>query len=222
MLTELMPPPVRSPRSTRADSTREALLSAAEQLIAERGVEAVTHRQIVEAAGQGNNAAVAYHFGTKKELVRAIEASHAGHIEELRTARVADTDDSAGLRDWVGCLVQPLTDHLASLPAPTWYARFAAQVMTDPTYRRVVTKSALESESLRHVIDRIGHGIPELPRHVRSERNIMMRTVLMYTCAEIERGFADDGNGPRPDWPRAGRSLVDAIAGLWQAPVSDR
>lgn len=215
-----MPTSIRGPRSARADGTREALLVAAERLIAEHGVEAVTHRQIVEAAGQGNNAAVAYHFGTKKDLVRAIDDSHAGHIEELRTARVASTGDSAGLHDWVGCLVQPLTDHLASLARPTWYARFAAQVMTDPTYRRVVTKNALESESLRRVVDRIGGAVPELPRNVRTERTIMMRTMLMYTCAEIERGFAEGSREPRADWPGAGRGLVDAIAGLWQAPVS--
>jgi AcrR family transcriptional regulator len=215
-----MPTSVRGPRSARAEGTRGALLCAAERLIAERGVEAVTHRQIVDAAGQGNNAAVAYHFGTKKDLVLAIEASHVGHIEELRITRVAATGDSTELRDWVGCLVQPLTDHLASLTGPTWYARFAAQVMTDPTYRRVVTKSALESESLRRVIDRIGRGIPELPKHVRAERNIMMRTMLMYTCAEIERGFAEGSTAPRSDWSGANQGLVDAIAGLWQAPTT--
>ncbi len=215
-----MPTPTRSPRSARADSTREALLSAAERLIAEHGVEAVTHRQIVEAAGQGNNAAVAYHFGTKKDLVRAIDDSHAGHIEQLRAGRVTATGDSTQLRDWVGCLVQPLTDHLASLPRPTWYARFAAQVMTDPTYRRVVTMNALESASLRHVVDRIGRAVPELAKHVRAERNIMMRTMLMYTCAEIERGFADGSAGPRPDWPGAAGGLIDGIVGLWQAPAS--
>lgn len=216
-----MPPSLRSSRSTRADGTREALLAAAERLIAEHGVEAVTHRQIVDAAGQGNNAAVAYHFGTKKELVRAIDDSHAGHIEQLRAARVAGIGDSAKLRDWVSSLVQPLTDHLASLPGPTWYARFAAQVMTDPTYRRVVTDNALESRSLRHVVDGIGRGVPELPKHVRAERNIMMRTMLMYTCAELERGFAEGGSGPHPDWPGAGHGLVDAIVGLWQAPATD-
>lgn len=217
-----MPAPTRGSRSTRADGTREALLDAAERLIAEHGVEAVTHRQIVEAAGQGNNAAVAYHFGTKKDLVRAIDDSHAGHIEELRAQRVAATGDSVRLRDWVGCLVQPLTDHLASLPGPTWYARFAAQVMTDPTYRRVVTANALESASLRHVVDGIGRGVPELAKHIRAERTLMMRTMLMYTCAEIERGFADATGGPRPDWADAGHGLVDAIVGLWQAPVTAR
>src|SRR5690625_1208042 len=99
--------------TARADSTRGALLTAAERLFAEHGVEAVTHRQIVEAAGQKNNAAVAYHFGTKKDLVRAIHDSHATYIEELRAVRVAETGDSAELRDWVSCLVHPLTDYLA-------------------------------------------------------------------------------------------------------------
>ncbi|MEB3034384.1 TetR/AcrR family transcriptional regulator [[Mycobacterium] nativiensis] len=215
-----MPTSTRSPRSSRAGSTREALLGAAERLIAERGVESVTHRQIIDAAGQGNNAAVAYHFGTKKDLVRAIDASHAGYIEELRSGRVAAAGDSPELRDWVGCLVRPLTDHLAALPGPTWYARFAAQVMTTPAYRRVLTEDALESATLRHVVDRIGHAVPELPRHVRAERAIMMRTMLMYTCAELERGFAEGSRGPRADWRGAAHGLVDGIVGLWQAAAS--
>lgn len=215
-----MPASTRSRGSARADSTRGALLSAAERLFAEHGVEAVTHRQIVDAAGQGNNAAVAYHFGTKKDLVRAIDESHAAFIEDLRTTRIAATGDSADLRDWVNCLVHPLTDYLAALPGPTWYARFAAQVMTDPTYQRVVTKNALESESMRHVVDRIGR-IPKLPKHIREERVIMMRTMLVYTCAAIERGFAEGTKGPRADWHGAASGLVDGIVGLWQAPVTE-
>ncbi|WP_329309835.1 hypothetical protein [Streptomyces sp. NBC_01262] len=38
----------------------------------ERGVYAVANRQVSEAAGQGNNTAVGYHFGTKADLVRAM------------------------------------------------------------------------------------------------------------------------------------------------------
>ena len=34
---------------------------------------AVSNRQISEAAGQGNNAAACYHFGTRTDLLRAIE-----------------------------------------------------------------------------------------------------------------------------------------------------
>ena len=79
----------RSVRADRASTTQEAILKAAERLYAEHGVFAVSNRQVSEAAGQGNNAAVGYHFGTKADLVRAIEHKHRGPIEELRQQRIA-------------------------------------------------------------------------------------------------------------------------------------
>src|SRR6478736_6380215 len=106
----------RSGRTDRADGTREAILTAAERLFAEHGVFAVSNRQVSEAAGQGNNAAVGYHFGTKTDLVRAIEHKHAVPVEKLREDRIAAMPESGiGLRDWVECLVLPLTDHLTEL-----------------------------------------------------------------------------------------------------------
>src|SRR6201990_3466950 len=102
----------RTVRADRASSTQEAILKAAERLYAEHGVFAVSNRQVSEAAGQGNNAAVGYHFGTKTDLVRAIEQKHRASIERLLERMVTATADSADLRDWVGCLVCPLTEHL--------------------------------------------------------------------------------------------------------------
>ncbi|MGO4759077.1 TetR family transcriptional regulator, partial [Streptomyces sp. 2MCAF27] len=61
----------RTARAEQVSATRELILTAAERLFAERGVYAVSNRQVSEAAGQGNNAAVGYHFGTKADLVRA-------------------------------------------------------------------------------------------------------------------------------------------------------
>src|SRR5689334_11875996 len=114
----------------RAHPTRELILAAAERLFAEHGVFAVSNRQVSEAAGQGNNTAVGYHFGTKADLVRAIARKHAEQIERLRLRMVAEIEP-ADARDWVSCLVRPVTDHLAALGSPTWFARFGAQVMTD-------------------------------------------------------------------------------------------
>src|ERR1700692_1340683 len=61
---------------------------------------AVSNRQISEAAGQGNNAAACYHFGTRTDLLRAIESKHREPIEELRAQMIGDVGDSAELRDW--------------------------------------------------------------------------------------------------------------------------
>jgi AcrR family transcriptional regulator len=209
----------RIARSDRSTSTREAILSAAEVLFAERGMYAVSNRQISEAAGQGNNAAACYHFGTRTDLLRAIESRHREPIDELRAQMLTSIEDSTDLRDWVGALVRPLTDHLQALGTPSWYARFAAQAMADPTYRHVVTKDALASPLLVRTIDGINRCLPDLPRRVRSERMVMVRNLLMHTCAEHESALAEHGPRSRSAWPVAGEGLVDAIVGLWRAPV---
>jgi AcrR family transcriptional regulator len=213
--------PGRSTRTDRASLTREAILTAAERLFAEHGVFAVSNRQVSEAAGQGNNAAVGYHFGTKTDLVRAIEHKHAVPVEKLRADRVATiAGESADLRDWVECLVLPLTDHLTALGNPTWYARFAAQVMADPAYQKTVTRDALTLPALVIVLEGINRCLPDLPGHVRMERNIMARNLLMHTCAEYERALAEGSALPLTNWRMAASGLVDAIVGLWLAPVT--
>ena len=209
----------RTVRSDRSTGTREAILSAAEWLFAERGMYAVSNRQISEAAGQGNNAAACYHFGTRTDLLRAIESKHREPIEKLRAQMISDVGDSAELRDWVGTLVRPLTEHLAALGTPSWYARFAAQAMADPTYRHVVTRDALTSPMLMQTIDGINRCLPDLPKRVRSERIVMVRNLLMHTCAEHEGALAEHGPKSRSAWPVAGEGLIDAIVGLWCAPV---
>ena len=62
---------------------------------------AVSNRQISEAAGQGNNAAACYHFGSRTDLLRAIESKYREPIEGLRAQMLADIGDSTELRDWV-------------------------------------------------------------------------------------------------------------------------
>jgi AcrR family transcriptional regulator len=206
-------------RNDRSTGTREVILAAAERLFAERGMHGVSNRQISEAAGQGNNAAACYHFGTRTDLLRAIESKHRVPIEELRAQMLADIAHSNELRDWVGTLVRPLTDHLTALGSPSWYARFAAQAMADPTYRQVVTKDALGSTGLVQAIDGINHCLPDLPKRVRFERMVMARNLLMHTCAEHEGELAEHGPRARSAWPVAAEGLIDAIVGLWRAPV---
>lgn len=210
----------RGSRTDRAILTREAILAAAERLFAEHGVFAVSNRQVSEAAGQGNNAAVGYHFGTKTDLVRAIEHKHAVPVEKLREQRIAEMGGRGDLRAWVGCLVLPMTDHLTVLGNPTWYARFAAQVMADPAYSQTVTMDALALPALVEVVGGINRCLPDLPADVRAERNIMARNLLIHTCAERERALAEGAPFPRSTWSAAASGLMDAIVGLWMAPVT--
>lgn len=212
----------RTAGSTRAEATRELILATAERLFAEHGVAAVSNRQVSEAAGQGNNTAVGYHFGTKVDLVRAIVRKHNRRIEQLREEMVARLDGSADVRDWVACVVRPSTRYLADLGAPTWFGRFSAQVMTDPAYRDIMVAESLESPSLQRATDGVDTCLPEMPLAVRLERRDMVRQLMVHMVAERERALAEGEPTPRASWDDAADGLIDAIVGLLLAPVGDR
>ncbi|UOX89208.1 TetR family transcriptional regulator [Amycolatopsis sp. FBCC-B4732] len=205
----------------RAQATRELILTVAERLYAEHGVLAVSNRQISEVAGQGNNTAVGYHFGTRADLVRAIARRHSARVEELRQGMLAELGGRAGLRDWVRCLVHPSTEYLATAGPPSWFARFTAQVMTEPSLRAVVAAETLSSPSLARTVEGLARCLPELPPDVRAERNAMTRQLLIHTMAERERALAEGGDTPRSTWREVATGLTDALAGLWLAPVTN-
>ncbi|MGH3378987.1 MAG: TetR/AcrR family transcriptional regulator [Actinoallomurus sp.] len=212
--------PGKPVRTDRVSATREAILTTAERLFAESGMYTVSNRQISEAAGQGNTAAVGYHFGSKADLVRAIVRSHTVRIERLRVGVVAEVTGSTEVRDWVTCLVRPAMEYLAGLGNPTWFARFGAQVMTDPALREIMTEESLGSPSLTHTVDGLNRCLPALPADVRAERADMARQLMVHMCAERERALAEGTPTPRNSWHDAATGLIDAITGLWLAPVT--
>jgi len=211
---------VRSRRTGRAEETRELILAVAERLFAQHGVVAISNRQISDAAGQGNNTAVGYHFGTKTDLVRAIVGRHSEQVEGLRQQLLERQDGGWAARDWVACLVRPVTDHLATLGGPTWYARFLAQVLTDPALRRIVIDDALTAPPMQATIDGLCRSLPDLPQPIRAERNDMARNLIVHMCAERERAMADGTSLPGTTWETTASGLIDAIVGLLLAPVT--
>ena len=213
----------RAPGAARADrnaATRDLILDAAERLFAEHGVFAVSNRQVGEAAGQGNTAVVGYHFGTKADLVRAIVRGHQQQIEQARAGMLEALGPEAGVRDRIGCLVRPNTTHLASLTGPTWYARFGAQVMTDPVLREIMIDEAMTSPSLQQILDGLDRCLPALPAQVRTERGDIGRHLIVHMLAERERAVAEGTPTPRATWDDAATGLIDALTAVWTAPTT--
>ncbi|MFB4425931.1 TetR/AcrR family transcriptional regulator [Streptomyces sp. QL37] len=211
------------PRSGRGAGTREAIMTAAERLYAEHGLSNVSNRQIGEAAGQGNNTVVSYHFGSRATLVRAIMAKHGTDVDAIRARHVEAAGDSTDLRDWVRCLVRPVTDHHAALGVPSWHARFAAQVMTDPLMRTLVADESLTRDSLRRTLQGLGACLHDIvPPEIRPARAEMARHLITHTCAERERSLAEGPVRPGSSWERTADALEDALAGLLAAPTTRR
>jgi AcrR family transcriptional regulator len=210
----------KTERVDRASITRGTILAAAERLFAEHGVHGVSNRQVSEAAGQGNNAAVNYHFGTKTDLVRAITRKHITRIEQLRAGMVEGVTDDGDLRQWVACLVRPTTAYLQELGSPTWFARFSAQVTTDPVLREIMAEESRPSAALARTIEGFRQCSPDLPADVRAERGDMARHLLLHMTAERERALAEGVPTVRDTWRETAIGLIDGITGLWRAPVT--
>jgi AcrR family transcriptional regulator len=209
-------------KSDRGAETRELILVTAERLFAENGVEAVSNRQVSEAAGQSNNFAVGYHFGSKDDLVVAIMRRHTEPMERRRTEMLAQVTGSPDLRDWMSCLVRPTTEHLASLGSPSWYARFLAQMTTHPALREFVRNEVVSSRTMQQISEGILRLVPRLPEDVWRDRSDMSRLLIVHMCAERERALHEGTARPHSTWESTASGLVDALVGLWLAPVSAR
>lgn len=204
----------------RSEATRTAILDAAERLFAEEGIERVSHRRISAAAGQGNNAAVGYHFGTTADLVEAVVDRRRAAIDAVRSQMVGRIEGSTDVRDWVGCLVRPTTVVLESLGSPTWFARMSAQLTADPRRHGLYVDHVMRSEPLRRTVDGFRACLPDLPPAVQRERSDMARLLTVHVVAEHETALAEGRPTARASWAECGDGLVDALVGLWTAPVT--
>jgi AcrR family transcriptional regulator len=103
------------------------LITTAEELYGRRGVDAVSLRQIAEAAGQRNPAVVQYHFSTKQGLMKAIVEHRTAGPNARRNAMLDELDADGGGGDvhaLVECTVYPLVEHL---PEYSNFLRFINQ-----------------------------------------------------------------------------------------------
>ena len=98
-------------RRARSVVTKDSLMRAAEKLIAINGVENVSIRDIVAAAGQKNESALQYHFNNLTGLVTAIHCQRSRQIrrkrQDLLTATQAKSAELS-LRQLCALMVEPV------------------------------------------------------------------------------------------------------------------
>ena len=113
--------------------TRERLLATAEELFATRGIDAVSVRDITEAAG-ANIAAVNYHFGSRRGLIDAIVERRADALG-TRRAQLLDALNGAGpvdIRALIQAMVLPTAELAASDPSTRYAVSFLTAVGDHP------------------------------------------------------------------------------------------
>ena len=146
-----------APRAA-SEETRNQIKAAAQMLFARHGVDAVKVQQIVDAAGQRNNAALHYHFRTKEELIRQMVVDGAKVLDARRREMLADMEKRGGpanIREVMLILIMPVIE-LGEDERWRGYIRFTSHLQ------------ASDPKALREALDnRWNAGYVECFNHLR-------------------------------------------------------
>jgi AcrR family transcriptional regulator len=200
-----------------ADETRARLIRAAERLFAERGVEAVSLREINREADQRNATALQYHFEDRAGLVRAIFEKHEPEVEASRHAlldKIAK-DDQRDLSRLSAALVLPAAEKLSDRDGGRAYLRIVAQLINSHTARVDPIAREDSASSLnrwRAMVEPEMSPLAVDPLHSRfTARRIMF--VELARRAESPR---------RKDDRLFASHLIDLVTAILGAPISSQ
>ncbi|QCQ91679.1 TetR/AcrR family transcriptional regulator [Rhodococcus sp. SGAir0479] len=206
---------------------RETLLHVAERLIAERGLHGVSAREIVRTAGQRNNSAITYHFGSWDGLLEAVWLTHVDNINNARRAllEALDEDEPDRLAALVEAYIRPFVAEVAA-HQPSYWARFNEQWLTgvhmdfvtrptsliphDPKYPRVGGMTILKD-----LFAAIGAELTHVDERLRARRVALMARFAVAGMASWER---EAEIGDAPDLMLFENELTSMALSLLRAP----
>ncbi|OLT12314.1 hypothetical protein BJF79_22665 [Actinomadura sp. CNU-125] len=202
--------------------TRAKLIDVAERLFAEFGVESVSLRTVGIEAGQRNNSAAQYHFGSKDGLIAAIiearsadvDARRAELVDALRAGPAAPT-----VPQLIDLLILPLAETITASSERTWYLRFLANVMDHPMLDAPWGPGPAgppDPPGLRYMRRELRRLLPDLP-DAEFERRLRWQGMTAFRLlADFERQRATTGAAASADQVVA--DLNAMLAALLRAP----
>ena len=185
------------PRSEAA----ETLKLVARRLFAERGVDGVTVREIAEAAGQKNHAAVGYHFGSKEALIRALVLDGAVIIDQRRNLWLDRLEAEGGPRT-VREVVEVLIHGSVGMAGPGQedsYSRFVTLLgMSHHTLFMDALEGRWNSGYLR-CLEHLRRLMPPMSPSMKNQRFVFMGAYLGAVLSAREAALTDPSRS-HPTW----------------------
>ena len=213
--------------ATRKPSLREAILCAAEELFSTNGFNAVSVRDIAQAAG-ANPGSVTYHFKTKDGLLLEIYRRHCGPMNRRRSElldaakRVRDLQDR--LEAIVRAYVVPAFSSGSDLAGGG--ARFTRlRAVMSAEGNEVAGKIIAQTfdDTSHAFIDAIHESLPHISRAEIVWRSHFLLGALYYTLVQPERvSRLSRGEADGSDAADAIERLVRATVAAFQADEVDR
>lgn len=173
------------------------LILAGERLFAKGGVNGASMREIASQAGQGNHAAVQYHFGSREGLVRAIFDYRMEQMEDARGAMLRDAEEGGRLKDArtiLEIILLPQLD-LHDADGNHSYASFLSQYLLQSRSPEFGDFSGSEPPNLTRALQLLRERVDYLPPYVAQRRlisiSLMFLNILMRHHGTDELAFGE-------------------------------
>jgi AcrR family transcriptional regulator len=189
-------------RPEAAAGTADELLSIAERLFAERGVENVALTQIVAQSSQRNRSAVHYHFGSREGVLTAVLNRRLAPLNARREALIEALPQRPSVAAIVRATIAPLGLAVVEAPWGPDYLSLVAQVRFRPTLFGAVTVEDEHLSGLRRCHRLLAAAAPQLPDALLHQRLAWLTDSVVFALARWVR-----------DTPPPART-VGAMAGL--------
>lgn len=175
---------------SRTQSTRDAILTAAEELMAANGVYGADLNTIRLQAGQRNRSAIRYHFGGRPGLINAVILKHRSKSNEARLHLLSDLNGRSDVPFDVlaHVLIQPVLMHFQT-PGGCRYLIILAEVMARNGLEALWDpKRDATSESLAQLNALIGKQIVEPTTESQRRRRVGNVILMVFALlADIAR-----------------------------------
>jgi AcrR family transcriptional regulator len=173
-----------------ATETRAKLIAAGERHFATNGIHGAQMRHIVRDAGQANDSAVHYHFGSRAGLLIAICQHHIDEMRPDRERRLALQSESPELQTVITDLVQPTAERLHTRSG-RYFLRITAQLAGHAGVRDGMAPPRMIGPALRAQLEQVQQiCMRSMPAALAGERVGFMVGAL--TTALAERAVAID------------------------------
>lgn len=204
--------------------TKTRLIDAAEELFALHGLEGVSTRQITAQAGQRNESAIHYHFGSRQNLIQAIVDRRSQTIERLRNLHLKRLEEEGRLKDMRGlceCIAYPQFDLIKVTGGRRYYVRFIDEVLRSHHVEGLEAIWRRNRQGMQHCMREMRNVMEGMPEDVFLMRFISAVNMIISGLASIERTFgASAQKGELYDPAPETENLLDMVADGLLAPVS--
>jgi AcrR family transcriptional regulator len=212
--------------ATRKANLREAILCAAEELFSTNGFNAVSIRDIAQAAG-ANPGSVTYHFKTKDGLLLEIYRRHCGPMNRRRSELLAAARRVRDLQDRLEAIVRAYVlpafssgSDLAGGGARFTRLRAVMSAEGNEAARQIIAQTF--DDTSHAFIDAIHESLPHIPRNEIVWRSHFLLGALYYTLVTPERvSRLSRGGTDGTDAGNAIEQLVRATVASFQAAAID-